>query len=62
VRNGARTNTIESIGRNVKAFLSLYNRNGDYINHLAHYMFAAVCRSDNVNQFTKLNGILATMN
>ena len=49
VRTGARTNTIERTGRNVKAFLRIYNRNGDYINHLSHYMFAAVCQSNNVD-------------
>ena len=33
-------------------FLSPYNRMGYYIYQLAHYMFAAGCRSDNVHHFT----------
>jgi hypothetical protein len=33
---------------------------GDDINHLAHYMFEAGCRSDNVDQLTKFIGIAAT--
>jgi hypothetical protein len=40
-RTGAHTNTIESTWGHVKAFLSPYNRKGDYIYHLAHYTFAA---------------------
>jgi len=43
----------------VKAFLNPYNRIRGYIYHLA-CMFAAVCRSDNVDQFTKFIGIVAT--
>jgi hypothetical protein len=42
------------------AFLNAYNRMGDYIYHLARYMFAAGCRSDNVDHFTKFIGIVAT--
>jgi hypothetical protein len=32
----------------------------DYIYHLAHYLFAAGCRSENVHQFTKFIGIVAS--
>jgi hypothetical protein len=42
----------------VKEFLNPYNRMGDYISHLAHYMFAAGCRSDNADKFI---GIVASM-
>jgi hypothetical protein len=38
-----------------------YNCMGDYNYHLAHYMLAAGCRSDNVGHFTKSTGIVATM-
>jgi hypothetical protein len=47
----AHTNTIKSTWWHEKAFLSPYNRMGDYIYQLAHYMFAAGCQSDNVHQF-----------
>jgi hypothetical protein len=57
----ARTNTIENTWRRVKAFLNPYNRMGDYIYHLAHYMLVAQFRSDNVDQFLKSNGIVATV-
>jgi hypothetical protein len=60
-RTGAHTNTIESTWRHVMAFLNPYNRVEDYIYHLAHYMFAAGCRSQNVDQFTKFIGIVASM-
>jgi hypothetical protein len=45
----------------VKAFLNLYNRMGDYIYLLAYYMLVAGFRSDNVDQFIKFIGIVATM-
>ena len=60
-RTGAHTNTIESTWRRVKAILNFYNRVDDYIYHLAHYMFAAECRSENVDQFTKFIEIVASM-
>jgi hypothetical protein len=44
----------------VAAFVNLYNRIGDDIYHLAHYMFATGCRSD-VDHFTKFIGFGATM-
>ena len=43
-RSVAHTYTFESTWRHVKAFLSLYNRKGDNIYHLARYMFAVRCR------------------
>jgi transposase-like protein len=52
-RTGAHTKIIESTWRHVKVFLSPYNRKGGYIHHLAHYMFAAMCRAEKVEQFTK---------
>jgi hypothetical protein len=33
----------------------------DYVYHLANYMFAAMCRSDNVDHFTKFIGVVATI-
>jgi hypothetical protein len=60
-RPGVHTNTIESTWRHVKAFLNPYNRVDDYIYHLAHYMFAAECRSENVNHFTNFILIVASM-
>ena len=35
---------------------------GDYIHHLAHYMFAARCRAEKVDQFTKFLHLVATIN
>ena len=58
---GAHTNNIESTWRHVKAFLGPYNRKGNYIHHLAHYMFAARCRAEKVGQFTKFLPLVATM-
>jgi hypothetical protein len=34
---------------------------GDYLCHLAHHLFAAGCRSENVDQFTKFIDIVASM-
>jgi transposase-like protein len=59
-RTGTHTNTIESTWRHVKAFLSTYNRKGDYIYHLAHYMFLARCRAEQVSPFTKFLHLVAT--
>ena len=42
----------------VAAFLTPYNRMGDYIHQLAHYMFAAGCRYDKVHQFTSSSASL----
>jgi len=60
-RTGAHTNTTESTKRHVKAFLNPYNRVDDYIYHVAHYMFVAGCRSENVDRFTKVIDIIAIM-
>jgi uncharacterized protein (DUF2235 family) len=59
--SGTHTNTIESMWRRVKAFLSLYNRTGDYIYHLAHCMFAVRCRAEKVDQFTKFVHLVTTI-
>jgi len=61
VHTVAHTNTIESTWRHVKAFLNPYNLMGHNIYHLAHYMFAAGCRSQNADHFTKFIGIVASM-
>ena len=61
-RTGAHSNTIESTWRHVKAFLGPYNRKGDYVHHLAHYMFAASCRAEKVDQCTKFLHLVATIN
>jgi hypothetical protein len=44
-RAGAHVNTIESMWRHVKAFLSPYNRKRGYIYNLAHYKFEAQGRA-----------------
>jgi transposase-like protein len=59
-RTGAHTNTIESTWRHVKAYLNPYNRKGDYIYHLAHYMFMARYRAEKVDPFTKFLHLIAT--
>jgi hypothetical protein len=46
---GAHTNMIESTWRCVKVFLGQYNRGEDYEYHLAHYLFAARCRTRGVS-------------
>jgi hypothetical protein len=51
---------IESTWRHIKAFLNPHNRMGDYIHHLADRMLAAGYRSDNVDEFTKFVGTVAT--
>jgi hypothetical protein len=45
----------------VKAFLNPYNRMGEYMYHVAHHMFSVRCRYENMDQFTKFLGIVATM-
>jgi hypothetical protein len=59
-RAGVHANTIESTWRHVKAFLSPYNRKGDYIYHLAHYKFEARRRAERVDEFTKFLHLAAT--
>ena len=58
-RTGALSNTIESTWRHVKAFLNPYSRTREYILHLVQYKFAAQCRSENVDQFTKFLHIVS---
>ena len=45
----------------MKEFLNPYNRMWEYMYHLAHYMFAARCRSENMNHFTKFLDIVVTV-
>jgi hypothetical protein len=60
-RTGAHTNTTESAWRHVTASLSPYNRKGEYIFHLAHYMFAARCKAEKVHPFTKFIYLVANV-
>jgi hypothetical protein len=46
---GGHTNTIDCTWRHVKAFLRPYHRLEDYEFHLAHYMFAARCKAQEVS-------------
>ena len=57
---GDHTNTIESKWGHVKAYLKSYKRKEDYIYHFAHYMFAARCKAEGVNQFTKFLHLVAS--
>jgi hypothetical protein len=61
VRAGVHTNPFESTWQHIKAFLNLCYRMWDYICHLAHFVFAAGCLSENVYQFTKFIGDVASM-
>jgi transposase-like protein len=58
-RRDVHANT-ESTWLHVKAFRSLNNRKGGYIYRLAHNMFAARCRAEGVDQFTRFLHIVAT--
>jgi len=51
---GDHANTIQCTLRHVRAFLRPYHRQDDYEFHLAHYMFAATCKAQDVPQFTQL--------
>jgi hypothetical protein len=55
---GAQTNTIQSCRWHLRVSINPYNR--DYIYDMAHYMFAAKCKAENVHQFTKFLHIVAT--
>jgi hypothetical protein len=57
---GAHTNTIECQWRHLKASLNPYNRQTDYIYQMAHYMFAARCRAQNIDQFTEFLHLVAS--
>ena len=52
VNHTIHANTIENTWRHVKDFLSPYNRMENYIHHLVHYLFAARCRAEKLEQFT----------
>ena len=56
---GAHTNTIESKWRAVKVSLGQYNRGEDYEYHLAQYMFAARCKSQNISPFLQFLHLVA---
>lgn len=58
-QTGAHINTIQSTWRHVKAYLNAYNRKKDYIYDLAQYMFNAMCRAENVDEFTKFIHIVS---
>jgi hypothetical protein len=45
----------------LKAFLSPYNRKGDYVHNLGHCMFAAKCRNEKVDHFTNFLHLVATI-
>lgn len=61
VRTRSQTNTIESTWRHVHAFFNTCNRMADYVYHLAHYIFVAGYLSDNVDHFTNLICIVASI-
>jgi hypothetical protein len=58
-QTGAHINTIQITWRHVKAYLNAYNRKKDYNYGLAQYMFNAMCRAENVDQFTKFIHIVS---
>jgi transposase-like protein len=57
---GDHTNTIESTWHHMKVFLGPYNRAEDYRYHLAHYMFAAMCKAQAIPPFIKFLHIVAS--
>jgi transposase-like protein len=57
---GDHTNTIQSKWGHVKAKLRDYKKAEDYIYHFAHYLFAAKCKAEEVDQFTTFLHIAAT--
>jgi hypothetical protein len=57
---GDHTNFAQPTWRHVKAFLRPYNRQEDYVFHLAHYMFAARCKARGIPQFTQFLAIAAS--
>jgi hypothetical protein len=61
VHSEAHTNPFESTWQQVRALLNPCNRRGDYVCHLALNIFAAKCRSENVDQFKKFIGILTKL-
>jgi hypothetical protein len=59
---GAHTNRIDSCGRHLEVFVNPYNRKKGYIYDMADYMFAAKCKGENVDRFTKFLHLAATTN
>jgi hypothetical protein len=57
----AHTNTIESTWRCVKVLLGQYNRGEDYEYHLAHYLFAARCRTRGVSPYLQFLNLVANI-
>jgi hypothetical protein len=57
---GAHTNTTGCQWGHLKAYLDHYNRQPGYIYQMAHYMFAARCKAENVDHFTKFLHFVAT--
>jgi transposase-like protein len=55
----AHTNTIKNCWRHLKVFVNPYCRKRSYIWDLAHYMFAARCKAENIYPFTKFLHIVA---
>jgi len=53
--------TYEHDRQHVKPFLILYSWMADYVFHLAHYMFVAGCRFDNVDHFINFIGVEASV-
>jgi hypothetical protein len=53
MRRGITPTLLSPSGGHVKAYLKVYKRPDDYIYHFAHNIFAARCKAEGVNQFTK---------
>jgi hypothetical protein len=58
--SGAHTNTIECQWRRLKASINPYNRLSGYLYQMAHYMFAARRKADNVDPFTLFLHLVAS--
>ena len=56
---GAHTNTIDSTWKHVKATLSPYNRQSDYVVYLSEYMFRQKCKSKTIYPFVAFMDIEA---
>jgi hypothetical protein len=59
-KDGDHTHTIKNKWDHIKAYLKSYKRRDDYIYHFAHYMFAARCKAEGVNQFMKFLHLVAS--
>ena len=53
MRRGITPTLLSPSGDHVKAYLKSYKRPDDYIYHFVHYMFAARCKIEGVDHFTK---------